>query len=69
MAHWVCLLLIEYAWLLLPGAVGDEENENVNATAVVDSLRPLQFVYSRRKDDTKGKIGLFSVKCPTFAGS
>lgn len=23
-AHWACLLLIEYAWLALPGAVGDE---------------------------------------------
>lgn len=42
--HWACLLLIEYAWLRLPGAVSDEENENVNVSgAVVDSQRPLQF--------------------------
>ena len=68
-AHWACLLLIEYAWLLLPGAVGDEENENVNVTAVVDSRRPLRFVYSGRKDDTKENTLLFSVNCPTRAGS
>lgn len=42
--HWACLLLIEYAWLGLPGAVSDEGNENVNVFgAVVGSQRPLKL--------------------------
>lgn len=42
--HWACLLLIEYAWLGLPGAVSDEGNENVNVFgAVVGSQRALKL--------------------------
>lgn len=39
--HWACLLLIEYAWLGLPGAVSDEKRMKMLmfGGAVLDSLQ------------------------------
>lgn len=43
-----CLLLIEYAWSGLPGAVSDEEDENVNVCGAAGGLFSLLTMCNRR---------------------